>query len=529
LLIGGDGLAQGYLNRPELTKERFVRNPFTNSGTHLYRTGDLARFRSSGDIEFLGRLDFQVKVRGFRIELGEIENILAVHPNIKEVIVVAWNDENGDKRLVAYIIPFDDQEVKVSDLREFLEEKLPEYMIPSLFVTMDKFPLTPNAKIDRKSLPDPDKSKLESESKYITPRDELELRLEAIWQKALGVKNIGINDNFFELGGHSLLAAKLFAQIEKKLGKNLPLATLFLAPTIEKIADILRQKDWKPTWASLMPIQTQGAKPPLFLIHGAEGNVLLYKDLSYYLGENQPVYGLQSQGLDGSESMQTKFESMAENYIKEIKSVQPEGPYYLGGYCLGGTIALEIAQQLKQQGDEIALLAMLETYNIQEIPSTMPSYYKLLHKIQNLKFYLDNLLLSKSKDRYKFFKKKATVEWSRYKIKINITFSTLSKKLNLNNGLNYHHLLIDKVNDRAHFEYKPKVYNGKITLFRPEKHFAGLNDLYFGWGKYALKGVEILNMPVKPRGCLNEPFVRLLAEKLRKELENANTKSIDLN
>ena len=307
----------------------------------MYKTGDLVKLHSTGDIEFLGRLDSQVKIRGFRIELGGIENTLAQHKNVKEVVVFVWEDKNHDKRLVAYIIPFDEQEIAVSDLRKFLKEKLPDYMIPSLFVKMDKFPLTPNAKIDRKALPQPDTSEIESESRYIAPRDELELKLAEIWHKALGVKNIGINDNFFELGGHSLLAAQVFAQIEKKLGKNLSLATLFEGPTIGQIAEILKQKDWKPTWISLVPIQTTGTKHPLFLIHGAEGNVLIYKKLSTYLGEDQPVYGVQSQGLDGTKPLHTNFEKMAEFYITELKTVQPEGTYYLEGYCLGGAIAFE--------------------------------------------------------------------------------------------------------------------------------------------------------------------------------------------
>ncbi|MCW9096450.1 MAG: amino acid adenylation domain-containing protein, partial [Ignavibacteriaceae bacterium] len=245
LLIGGEGLARGYLNRPELTDEKFISNPFGESGSRLYRTGDLARYKSNGDIEFLGRLDHQVKIRGFRIELGEIENVLSEHTAIKDVAVNAWSDASGDKKLVAYYISESGETIQVSDFREFLRHKLPDYMIPSFFVRMDEFPLTPNKKIDRKALPAPDVSEVSTAEKYVPPRDELERELASIWQKILGVKAIGINDNFFDLGGHSLLAAQLFAQIEKRMGKNLPLALLFQAPTIAQLAEAVRNKDWE--------------------------------------------------------------------------------------------------------------------------------------------------------------------------------------------------------------------------------------------------------------------------------------------
>ncbi len=522
LLIGGDGLARGYLNRPELTGEKFIGSPFkSESSARLYRTGDLVRLRNSGDMEFLGRLDFQVKIRGFRIELGEIENILGEHPDIKEAVVVARDDGTDHKRLVGYVIPFDELELNVSELRMFLKDKLPEYMSPSLFVILKKFPLTPNAKIDRKALPEPEVSSSETGAENVAPRDELELQLRVIWQKVLGARSVGVNDNFFDLGGHSLLGAKLFAQIEKKLGKNLPLATLFQAQTIAEIAEILRQKDWQPTWSSLVPIRTGGTKPPLFLVHGAEGNVLLYKDLAHYLGEDQPAYGLQSLGLDGSKPMETSFESMAENYVREIRSVQPEGPYYLSGYCLGGTLALEMAQQLKQQGEEVALLVMFETYNLQEIPDSLPFYYRWCHKIQNVKYHLENILHSKAKGGMMFLKGKTSVEWSRFKVKLNIAFSKIANMLHLKGSLNYHHLLIDKVNDQAQADYIPRAYDGMVTLFKPRKHFAGLSDPYFGWGNLALKGVDIVTMPVSPRAVLNEPFVQMLAEKLGEEIERS--------
>ncbi len=522
LHIGGEGLARGYFKKPELTKEKFINNPFRNvSDARMYKTGDLARFLTVGSIEFLGRLDFQVKVRGFRIELGEIENIISTHTNVKQVVVTARQISGGDSRLVAYIIPEPGTDLTASDLREHIKEKLPDYMIPSFFVFLENFPLTPNGKIDRKALPDPDTASIEPETDYIEARDELEIQLTAVWKKILGLKKIGVKDNFFEIGGHSLLAAKLFAHIEKSLGKNLPLATLFQAPTIEGLAAILRQDNWKPSWSSLVPIKPQGSKPPLFLIHGAEGNVLLYRELAHHLSPDQPVYGLQSEGLDGSKELQTRFEIMASNYIKEIKSVQPEGPYLLGGYCLGGTIAFEIAQQLKANNEEVALLAMFETYNIQEIPDDFPKYLRLYHKMQNILFHIENLLSSKSEGRIKFFKEKFNTELSRLKVSIDVSISKIKKKMNIGNGLTYHHLKIDEINDKAQAEYTPLVFDGDITLFKPKKNFAGLLDIYYGWGKYAGKGVKLKNITVSPRGMMVEPYVNTLAAQLQDEIDRA--------
>lgn len=236
LFIGGEGLANGYLHRPELTSEKFISNPFLNSDAKLYKTGDLTRFKHNGDVEFLGRLDFQVKIRGFRIELGEIENILTTYPEIKDVVVSAWQDSSGDKKLVAYYIPLNGESIKVSELRSFLTNKLPEYMVPSFFIKLDKFPLTPNAKIDRNKLPSPNLSELSIERKFVAPAHELEIQLAEIWKKVLKLKAVGIHDNFFELGGHSLLVVQLFRQIEEKIKIELSIALIFECPTINQLS-----------------------------------------------------------------------------------------------------------------------------------------------------------------------------------------------------------------------------------------------------------------------------------------------------
>ena len=518
LLIGGDGLSRGYLNRPELTAERFVENPFSDSESRVYKTGDLARFRPNGTIEFLGRLDSQVKVRGFRVELGEIEQCLIQHEGVQDAVVLTWNDGNVDKRLVAYFIPAVGAQVTVSEFREFLQQKLPAYMIPSFFVEMETFPLTPNGKIDRRSFPEPEISKLERDAGYVAPQGELEAQLAGIWRKALNVERIGANDNFFELGGHSLLAAQLFAQIERKLGMNLPLAILFQAPTIRQLSEKIKQNTWKSSWNSLVPIQPQGDKPALFLIHGAEGNVLLYNRLAQKLGKDQPLYGLQSRGLDGHEPMETEIESMAAKYLEEIKLARPKGPYYLGGYCLGGTIALEVAQQLRRAGDAVALLAMIETYNLQSRPPVSFSL-KAIHKTQNLYFQVRNLLLSLSEGTSRFFTEKFRVEIGRLKVKCDILYSQFFNQFHPGRRLGYQHLRINVVNDKAQAAYRPAPYDGKIILFRPKAFYRRFSDRSFGWGEVARQGVEVVEMPNYPRGLLNDPFVDALADRLKAEIE----------
>ncbi|HEX2524309.1 MAG TPA: amino acid adenylation domain-containing protein, partial [Terriglobia bacterium] len=359
--IGGVSLARGYLNRPELTAEKFVPNPFSEApGARLYKTGDLARYLPDGNIEFLNRVDHQVKIRGFRIELGEIEAALFQYPAVREAVVVARDDTPEEKRLVAYLVTEQELRPTANDLRSFLKKKLPEYMIPAIFVLLDALPLMPSGKVDRRSLPAPDRARPESENAFVAPRDDLELQLTHIWEDVLGVRPIGVRDNFFELGGHSLLAARLLASIENRLGKKLPLATVFQGATVEHLAAILRQ-DAKPApRSSLVAIQPAGSKRPLFLVHPAGGHVFPYVHLARYLGPDQPCYGLQARGLEEGEEPHTRIEDMAADYIKALRTVQPIGPYLLGGWSMGGLVAFEMAQQLHAQGEGVDLLALLD-------------------------------------------------------------------------------------------------------------------------------------------------------------------------
>jgi amino acid adenylation domain-containing protein len=389
LYIGGVGVARGYLNRPELTAERFIPNPFyppltsldkgVEQPSKLYKTGDLARYLPDGNIEYLGRIDNQVKIRGFRIELGEIEAVLSQCPDVQNTAVIVREDTPGDKRLVAYVVLTSDSQITTSELRQFLANQLPAYLVPNTFVILDNLPLTPNGKCDRRSLPIPDDQTRKNIPK-IGPRNLVELQLAQIWSEILGINNIGIQENFFELGGHSLLAVSLINRIEQKLDKRLPLTSLFQNGTIASLAKLLAQETTQPASSPLIAIQSQGNKTPFFAVHPIGGNVLCYADLARNLGTKQPFYGLQSLGLNELEKTVASIEEMAMIYVEAIQTVQASGPYYLGGWSMGGVIAFEIAQQLLTQGQEVALLALIDSYS----PSLLNSVNREKHSANSL-------------------------------------------------------------------------------------------------------------------------------------------------
>ncbi len=365
---------RGYHNRaPELTAERFIANPFSDDqGSRLYRTGDLARYRPDGNFEFIGRVDHQVKIRGFRVEPGEVEAALRGLPEIRDVAVVAQDEGSEARQLVAYLV-MDCNERLVSGEQAGQSEtsqaesaihaslKLPDYMIPSLFVVVPELPLTPNGKLDRKALLSLAGTELSNRSEYEAPRNELESQLADIWQDVLKREQIGIRDNFFELGGHSLLAAKLVAEIRDRLGSSLLISDMFQSPTVETLAQMISDQDWKPRWTSLVPLQPLGERPPLFCLHGWGGGAYGFLGLAKELSPDRPVYGLQAVGLDGSVPKHTTVEEMARHYVSEMRSLQPHGPYHLAGQSLGGWIAYAVAQELKTQGEKVAFMALLDT------------------------------------------------------------------------------------------------------------------------------------------------------------------------
>ena len=280
LHIGGAGLARGYLNQPELTAKKFIRNPFSNNPwARLYKTGDLARYLPNGNVEFVGRMDNQVKVRGFRIELGEIENVLGRNPGVKKAVVLAREDNPGNKRLVAYIVPRPQLDLSTNRLRSYLKDRLPDYMVPSAFVLLDDLPLTPNGKIDRKALPMPDQNGSGSVGSYQSPRTTMEGALASIWAEVLGVEKVGINDNFFDLGGHSLLAVRVVNLIRRRMGRTVRIADIFQASTVERMATMLDDDAAATPCSSLVPLQTKGSKPAFFWVHGDASNAYLRRYL----------------------------------------------------------------------------------------------------------------------------------------------------------------------------------------------------------------------------------------------------------
>lgn len=363
LYIGGIGLGRGYLYRPDLTAERFMPHPFsTEPGARIYKTGDLARYISTdGTLEYLGRVDQQIKLRGYRIELGEIEAALRSHPNVQDgVVILRENGERGP-HLVGYVLARKQPLPTSIELRDFLSERVPEYMLPSAFVLLTSLPLTANGKVDRRRLIGTYASevdRLSSETKaLIQPRDLAEFQLLRIWEDVLQIRPISVVDNFFALGGHSLLAVRLMSRIFQQFGRDLALTILFQYPTIADLAIVLRQQLEEKVRSALVAIQTQGSKPAFFCVHSSDGHVFSYINLARYLGDDQPFYGLQSsQG-----AVLTTIEDMASRYIAELLALQPQGPYLLGGWSTGGVVALEMAQQLTRQGREVALLAIIDS------------------------------------------------------------------------------------------------------------------------------------------------------------------------
>ncbi len=519
LYIGGSGLARGYFARPELTAERFVESPF-DPNARLYRTGDLARWLPNGTLECLGRADNQVKIRGFRIEPGEVESSLARHPAVGHCVVMARDNSHGDRILVAYVEPQPAQPAPViSDLRAHLSNELPAYMVPSSFVVLQKLPLTPNGKIDRNALPSPDQERVELSGEIAAPRDPIEHTLVDIWSKILRVRSIDIRDNFFDLGGHSLLAVGIIAEIERLLKRRLPLATLYKAPTIEKLAQILRGEVSSSGWSPLVAIQPSGSRPPLFCMHGAGGTVLIYRDLSRHLGTDQPFYGLQSQGLDGRRPPLTTVEEMAAVYIRDIRKIQPDGPYFLGGYCGGGTIAYEVAQQLQADGEQVALLALFDTMNWSRIPLTFLSKGALAY--ERLVFHATSFLSLNSRDRSNFLREKVGILRSRIPVWRGRLLARFTDHPSSGASLSFLLGRVWEANDQACFQYVAKPYPGKVTDFRPSKQYRIFRKPDLKWDRLAGEGQDVIVLPVNPASMLVEPFVGHLAAALRESMDAA--------
>lgn len=510
LYVGGIQLAKGYLNQPVLTEKSFIDSPF-KLGEHLYKTGDLARWTDDENIEFLERSDDQVKIRGYRIEIGEIESVLAKFQKISQYAVIAVDDENTGKKLVAYVVATDvlDKE----DIKTHLLQSLPEYMVPKIIIQIDKIPLTSNGKVDKRELQHADIITNEKERIFRPAENELQKVITKIWSDHLGIARIGIDDDFFELGGHSLVAVRVMTVIEKEIGVRLPLASLFDHSTIEKLAALLEGKDETPAkWDSLVPIKPKGSKKPVYLIHGGGLNILVFKSMSDYMDPEQPVYALQALGLNGKTTLYRTIEEIAEKYNAEIMQVDPSGPYLLAGYSLGGKIAYEMARQLIASGKEVKMLGIFDTFIPSFSEGRKKFKEKLLRQIRKIPFiyrqFIQNPMEAFS---YQFLiiKRKFIKLIGKYKEPDTEVFT-------------YNDEIIRSY-DEAYKTYKMTPMNIGIDLFRVKKRIYYLDDMiYLGWKPYGIKGIDVHEIPGDHKTFLFPPNDKELGIILQRVLDKKN-------
>jgi amino acid adenylation domain-containing protein len=507
LCVRGMGVGRGYLSMPSRTASVFVPDPFsTEPGARMYRSGDRAKWLADGSIDFLGRMDFQVKVRGNRIELGEIEAALSQVPGVSEAVVIVREDTPGDKRLVAYCLCDDKKVVTTGALREFLEQRIPNYMIPSLFVSLNSFPLSPNGKIDRKSLPAPDLSQSRSDS-YVAPRDYVEIRLCEIWEKLLKVSPIGINDNFFSVGGHSLLALRLVAEVQQHFERTLPLVVLFERGTIKELAKLLREQIASPE-STLVAIQPQGERTPVFFVHVGSGNVLCYLDLARYVGLDQPFYAIQDPSLLGTMPHFESIEAMAAHYVECIRAAQASGPYMVGGWSFGGLVAFEMARQLTAAGEEVSLLAILDSGT----PEIEREFERRSDDAALLAILADEMSLPVTAAQLRQLEPEQRLHFVADQMnRAGLIFDNAAEVVR-------GQLETFKYRSRATIGYDPGPYAGAISLFvAGEKHpeEEAYPDLIEGWHNLALGGLEVFSVPGKHHEIGREPNVQVLAAHLR--------------
>ena len=521
LYIGGIGVARGYHNRPELTAEKFVRDPFSNNPqARLFRTADLARYRSDGAIEFLGRIDHQVKIRGVRIELGEIEVALRSHPAVRDAVVVAYEVSSGDKRLVAYLVPPRNQGRDLSTppvnvLQEYLTRSLPAVMVPSTYIWLAALPLTPNGKVDRRALPAPDLARrTSSEEAFVAPASMNQHLLGQIWEDLLNVRPIGMKDNFFYVGGHSLLATRLIDRIEQVFGKRLSLATLFAGPTIEQLAFALETEEEGKTRAPIVAVQASGSKKPFFYLHGAWDSDAFYCfQLARHLTTDQPFYALAPYRFESGDVILT-VEEMATIHLQAIRKIQPEGPYLLGGFCNGGVVAYEIARQLLAQGERVERLVLIE-----------PGYAYTLHLLAHGVVNLVSRLLGFSKEqqiefflrlrhifKYLIGQRKSVANLKGFSI---VDPSILTLTPTTYALLQDQYALFDWV--IAGYSYAP--YSDKIKMiWAQQEPYRGV------WQRKAAQEntIEVEFVPGTHIGCRTE-YIQYLAEALERSLNHSQT------
>ena len=504
--IGGVGLARSYSNRPDMTAERFAPDPFSSKdGSRLYRTGDTGRHLPGGEVVVLGRMDNQVKVRGFRIELGEIEAVLMGHPAVKEAVVLARNVGPSDSRLIAYAVPYKKLDISVDELSELARRQLPDYMVPSAFVFLDALPRLSSGKIDRNALPAHDAARPDMAEPYVAPRNVLELKLVEIFEDSLGVQPVGVKDDFFGLGGHSMLAVRAVTQIERMLGKTVPLSALFEAPTVEELAGLLFEEADSVFKSSLVKIQGGGSHEPFYCAHPIGGGVLCFHDLARSLGREQPFFAFQSHGMDGHVQPFNRIEEIAAHFVDEMVAHKPEGPYLLGGWSMGGLIALEMARRLAEIGKSASLLVLIDTIapDMKSSPESVTDTGLLAEYLTDLGVGLDEFLKLGSDEQFSYVLEEAKK----------------AKRLHPNAQVSdiRPYFEIFKNNVKAQRNYIPKSYSGDVVLLRARNanEKGRPADELLGWGAYIKGRIQVVDVPGSHTTMMVEPHVKVMAEELR--------------
>jgi amino acid adenylation domain-containing protein len=510
-------LSKGYLDDCDLTAAKYIQNPYTTDPKdRIYKTGDLGRYMPNGATTFCGRRDRQVSIRGFRIELGDIEACVKGMKAISDCVVVLREDQRGEKRLIAYYVLKQGYDGSANNLKGYAQSKLPEFMVPQFFVELATIPLTPNGKVDHASLPAPQ----ERQSESISPRTQLEMQLVAIWENVLGVSGIGLRDNFFDLGGHSLLTLKLLNQMEKVFKKRFPLTTVFQAQTIEEMAAVIAE-DSVEFVGSIVALQANGSRPPLFIIPGYGSSILAFGELARLLGDDQPVYCLQSLGLDGKQDPLDRIEDIASHFIDEIRNVQSKGPYHLAGLCWGGAVAFEIAQQLTSQDEHVAALLMIQTFT-PDRPDGASQIYKVPAVIHQVVFAVQGILR-----HLRVFSNISPRQWvGNIKEKGRIIKEMVkSRDLYRGERSRLYQNLVENANLRAFRRYLPQPYRGRIIFIMPSnRDIKGRKDPKLFWGILAEKGLEYIEIPGYDSGfLLKKPYVDALADVLAKHLGHKGT------
>jgi amino acid adenylation domain-containing protein len=536
LTIGGAGVARGYLGRPGLTAERFLPDPFGKTpGARLYRTGDLARWRPDGTLEFLGRSDGQVKVRGHRVEPGEVESAILGFTGVREAVVTV-----RDGSLIAYVVGRSDGEIDINSLRHSLKERLPRHLLPSAIIVLPALPMTPSGKVDRASLPEPDGKNSGSGREIVAPRDEVESRLVAIWEEILSARPIGVTDDFFDLGGHSMLAVRLLARIEENFGRTLRLTSLFRGATIADLATILRASEGPDDRAEpgspLVAIQTRGLGQPFFCVHPAGGIVYCFQELARRL-DGQPFYGLQSDGIDDDRPPISRLDEMAARYVEAIRRIQPDGPYHLGGWSLGGLVAFEMARQLSGLGEEVATVALIDTEApTGTTPEVSPKLRALAEQLTDLEIFdrsgdpLDDaVLLAAFGDEMaqgltggvrgllahlRRIAPDARREFLLRHLKLDRVYHLETGPERVSRLLK-----VLRANLLAGARYAPTTpFAGRLTVFRAADRVGGSSDPAMGWSRLAGEGVTTRTIPGDHYTILATPGVQILADALSAEL-----------